>query len=182
VVQHVPAEMSGLVAEQNPWRVLEVVDGQATITQRMRQADGTRPKKIDTQKVGKLLGLAPDGDSAKLKANKSVLVINGNFGVALDPEPQIIPFHKVWHRLQEIRKANKGKPPRVLRNGMLVGLSAGSEDRRGLWRICSVKNNAGGIALDLSRPDECRATWINVRLKSLVRDGLAVLRPALCGG
>jgi hypothetical protein len=182
VVQHVPAEMSGLLAEQNPWRVLEVADGQATITQRMRQADGTRPKKIDTQKVGKLLGLAPDGDSAKLKANKSVLIIAGNFGVALDPEPQIIPFHKVWHRLQAVRKANKGKPPRVLRNGMLIGLSTGPENRRGLWRICSVKNNAGGMALDLSRPDECRATWINVLLKSLVRDGLAVPRSALCGG
>ena len=182
VVQHVPAEMSGLVAEQNPWRVLEVVDGQATITQRMRQADGTRPKKIDTQKVGKLLGLAPDGDSAKLKANKSVLVINGNFGVALDPEPQIIPFHKVWHRLQAIREANKGKPPRVLRNGMLIGLSTGPEGRRGLWRICSVKNSKRGVTLDLARPDQCGASWREVALKRLQQDKVALIHSLLCGG
>jgi HNH endonuclease/RuvC endonuclease subdomain 3 len=182
VVQHVPAEMSGLLVEQNPWRVLEVADGQATITQRMRQADGTRPKKIDTQKVGKLLGLAPDGDSAKLKANKSVLVIAGNFGVALDPEPQIIPFHKVWHRLQAIREANKGKPPRVLRNGMLIGLSAGPEDRRGLWRICSVKNSKRGVTLDLARPDQCGASWREVAVKRLQQDGAALIQSLLCGG
>jgi hypothetical protein len=181
VVQHVPAEMRGLRAEQNPWRLLSVQNGEATITQRIRQADGTRPRKVKNEKVGKLLGLAPNGQSAKLKANKSVLIIGENFGVALDPEPEIIPFHKVWHRIAELRKKNKGQPVRVLRNGMLIGLPAGPEKRRGLWRVCSVKNNAGGIALDLSRPDECRGTWINVLLKSLLRDGLVVVHPALCG-
>lgn len=181
VVQHVPAEMSGLSTEQNPWRVLEVADGHATITQRKRQEDGTRPRKIDTLKVGKLLGLSPDGDSAKLKANKSVLVIAGNFGVGLDPEPQIIPFHKVWHRLQGIRKANKGKPPRVLRNGMLIGITGGVEKRRGLWRVCVVQNSKTGIRLDLARPDECGRTWREVPVIKLLRDGMFIVSARLCG-
>ena len=107
VVQHVPAEMRGLRAEQNPWRLLHVQDGEATVTQRIRQADGTRPRKVKKENVGKLLGLAPHGQSAKLTANKSVLIIGENFGVALDPEPEIIPFHKVWHRLAELRKKNR---------------------------------------------------------------------------
>ena len=65
----------------------------------MRQDDGTRPRKTKTEKAGKLLGLSPDGDSAKLKTNKSVLVIGENFGAALDPQPQnsssvILPARK----------------------------------------------------------------------------------------
>jgi CRISPR-associated endonuclease Csn1 len=181
VVQHVPAEMSGLIAEQNPWRVLEISNGQATITQRIRQDDGTRPRKTKTEKAGKLLGLSPDGDSAKLKANKSVLVIGENFGAALDPHPQIIPFHKVWHRLQELRKANKGNSPRVIRNGMLIGVQGGAEKRRGLWRICSVKNSKTGIKLDVARPDECAATWREVAVSSLLRDGMVIVPARLCG-
>ncbi len=181
VIQHVPSEMHGLRVEQNPWRVLTVQDGMATIAQSTRNEEGIRIKKQKAEKVTKLLGLEPQGHG-KLKANKSVLVIAENFGVALDPEPQIIPFHKVWHRWQELRARNGGKPPRLLRNGMLIGLEGGVEKRRGLWRVCSVKNNSSGIALDLSKPDECKASWINVLLKSLLRDGLIIVKPPLCGG
>lgn len=182
VVQHVPAEMRGLRAEQNPWRLLDVQDGEATITQRIRQPDGTRPRKVKKEKVGKLLGLAPNGQSAKLKANKSVLIIGENFGVALDPEPEIIPFHKVWHRLAQLRKKNKGRAVRVLRNGMLIGVPTGLEARRGLWRICSVKNSKRGVTLDLARPDQCAATWREVAIKRLQRDGMKIVQPLLHGG
>ena len=120
VVQHVPARMDGLRVEQNMWRVVAVKDGEASLQQRIRQPDGTRPVKQSEEKVGKLLGLEPTGGSGKLKVNKGVLVIPDNFGVALDPQPAIIPFHKVWTRLKGIKAANAGKMPRVLRNGQII--------------------------------------------------------------
>jgi hypothetical protein len=77
-----------------------------------------------------------------------------NFGVALDPQPAIIPFHKVWTRLQEIRKANGGKMPRILRNGQLIRVKEGKF--KGIWRVFSAKNNASGMALDIGSPDAVR--------------------------
>ena len=117
VVQHIPARMDGLRVEQNTWRVIAVKDGEATIQQRIRQADGSRPNKPPTkEKTTKLLGFEP----GKLNSLKGALVIPDNFGVALDPQPTIIPFHKVWTRLQELKAANGDKPPRVLRNGQII--------------------------------------------------------------
>src|SRR5205807_2073350 len=109
-------------------------------------SDGTRPEKIAQEKSVKLLGLSPNGGNGKLKKNKGVLVIPDNFGVALDPQPAIIPFHKVWTRLQEIKTANSGKWPRVLRNGQIISVSGG-KNFQGTWRVFSAKNNAGGLAL-----------------------------------
>ncbi len=187
VVQHIPAEIAGLSAEQNAWRVVEVKDGVATLRQRNRQPDGTRPLKETTEKTSKLLGLQgnPDGTPGKLQKLKAALVIPSNYGLALDPEPEIIPFHKVWNRLRELREKNGGKAVRVLRNGMIIEVPRGGFI--GTWRIFSVKNNATGMALDIGRADVVRLQnkteghKINVRLSTLLRDGLTILRPGLCG-
>jgi hypothetical protein len=112
-------------------------------------------------------------------------VIGDNYGLALDPEPEIIPFHKVWVRLRELREKNGGRPVRVLRNGMLIRMPTGKF--AGIWRIFSVKNNTSGMALDLGRPDVVRLQnkveghKINVLLSSLLRDGLELLPVALEG-
>ena len=75
VVQHVPARMDGLRIEQNTWRVVSVKDGEATIQQCVRGADGILPPLKDKkEKVGKLLGL----NSGKLKNLKGALVIPDN--------------------------------------------------------------------------------------------------------
>jgi hypothetical protein len=134
--------------EQNTWRVVVVKDGEATLRQRIRATDGSRPEKTIAEKVTKLLGLEPVKKQGKLKANKGVLVIPDNFGVALTkPEPVIVPFHKVWTRLSELKEANGGKVPVVLRNGQIIRVTNGKKFK-GIWRVFSAKNNATGIALD----------------------------------
>jgi hypothetical protein len=181
VVQHLPARLSGLRVEQNTWRVVKVENGEATLRQRIRQADGSRPAKETKEKAGKLLGLKP----GKLHTNKGALVIPENFGVALDPAPVIVPFHKVWPRLQEIKMNNGGKMPRVLRNGQLIEIENGKF--RGIWKVFSAKNNASGMALDLGAPDVVRLKnkteghKINVLLSSLLKGGLKVLKTPLTG-
>ena len=185
VVQHIPSEMSGLRVEQNAWRVVKVDDGEALLQQRIRQADGSRPTKEKTEKTGKLLGIEPKNGRGKLQTNKAALVIPDNFGIALDPEPIIIPFHKVWERLQALKKANSGKTPRILRNGTLIKISKGKS--AGIWRVFSVKNNASGVALDIGKPDvvklknKTQGHRINVLVASLLRDGMETAGKRLTG-
>ena len=140
VVQHIPARMNGLRVEQNTWRVVAIKDGEATIQQRIRQPDGSRPLKRTEEKITKLLGVEPTNGMGKLRINKGVLVIPDNYGVALEPQPTVIPFHKVRTRLQDLKKANGGKMPRVLRNGQLIKVPEGNY--KGVWRVFSAKNNA----------------------------------------
>jgi hypothetical protein len=185
VVQHVPARMDGLRVEQNTWRVVATKDEEVILKQRIRQPDGTRPEKITEEKRSKLLGLRPVNGSGKLAANKGALVIPDNFGVALDPQLAIIPFHKVWTRLQELKKANNGKMPRVLRNGQLIQVPEGKF--KGVWRIFSAKNNTSGMAVDMGQPDVVRLKnkmeghKINVLLASLLKSKMAVARTPLTG-
>lgn len=183
VVQHVPAEVAGMRAELNAWRVVTPpdADGKVKLRQRIRQPDGSRPWKSREERAGKLVGLRP----GKLNDLKAALVIADNYGLALDPEPEIIPFHKVWVRLRELREKNGGRPVRVIRNGMLISVPQGKFI--GVWRVFSVKNNTSGMALDIGRPDVIRLRnkteghKINVLLTSLIRDGLTPVPSRLCG-
>lgn len=181
VMQHIPKEMAGLRAEQNAWRVVKVENGEVHLRQRIRKPDGSRPLKEKTEKIGKVIGLQP----GELQRRKAVLVIPDNYGLALDPEPTIIPFHKVWPRIQELRQKNGGKLPRVLRNGGLIAVPKGLF--AGLWKIFSVKNNASGIAVDIGSPDATRLQnktmghKINVRLTTLLKDGMEILATPYTG-
>ena len=186
IVQHIPARMDGLRVEQNTWRVVSEKDGDVMLQQRIRAADGTRPSaKEGKEKAGKLLGFAPKDGEGKLKKLKGVLIIPDNFGLALDPEPTIIPFHKVWTRLQDLKKRNGGKTPRVLKNGQIITVARGNF--KGVWKIFSIKNNATGMALDIGRPDVVKLLnkmdghKINVRLATLIRDGLSSEKYRLTG-
>jgi CRISPR-associated endonuclease Csn1 len=182
VVQHVPKRMTGLRVEQNAWRVVKIEGDEAIIRQRMRQPDGSRPVKETTERVTKLFGLNPVGGSGKLKALKAALIIPENFGIALDPEPTIIPFHKVWPRLQELKKTNGGKWPRVLRNGHLIHVPKGRY--QGTWRVFSSKAT---LTLDLGVPDKVRleskgeGQKREVQLRTLLRDGMTILDTPLTG-
>ena len=185
VVQHLPAKASGLRVEQNTWRVAKIEDGVATLRQRIRAADGSRPLKEAKENLQKLLGPSPENGPGKLAALKGALVIPDNYGVALDPKPTIIPFHKVWPRLERLKLANGGKRPRVIRNGQLISVPRGTF--QGIWKVFSVKNNREGIALDIGRPDVVRLLnktlghKINVRLATLTRDGLTAPSVPLSG-
>jgi len=178
VVQHLPKRMSGFRAEQNTWRVRESKDGEVVLEQRIRQPDGKRPPKQAVERTSKLIGL----EAGKLESLKGALVVGENFGVALDPEPRIIPFHKVWSRLEERKKANGGRMPRVLRNGQLIRVSQGRY--QGVWRVFSVK---ASLTLDLGMPDVVRLEnkgdrqRREVQLKTLLKDGMTILNTPLTG-
>ena len=126
--------------------------------------------------MGKLLGL----QAGKLSVNKGVLVIPDNFGLALDPQPTMLPFHKVWPRIQELKKANGGKMPRILRNGQLIRIRRGS--RAGIWRVLSTKSTeAYGLALNLALPDRLRLDRGNAPIATLIQDGLEIVDCGLAG-
>jgi hypothetical protein len=178
VVQHIPARMDGLRVEQNTWRVVTVKDGEAILQQRIRQPDGSRPLKRTEEKTTKLLGLQP----GKLSERKGVLVIPDNFGVALAPQPTIIPFHKVWKRLQELKQTNDGKRPQVLRNGHIIIVPRGRY--QGIWRVFSVKAT---LTIDIGSPDKVRlgskgeGQKREVQLQTLLKDGMMIQKATLTG-
>jgi CRISPR-associated endonuclease Csn1 len=184
VYQHIPAELRGLRVDQNAWRVVSIEDGKVTLRQKMRQPDGTRSPKSTVENQGKLLGISPDNGSGKLKKLKAAIVISENYGLALDPEPQIIPFHKVHQRICELTRKNGGKKPRILKNGMLIEIrkKSGRADYRGIWKIFSLKNNSTGLAVDMGWPDvialqnKTQGHKINVSLQSLLDSDLAILQ------
>jgi len=173
VVQHIPARMEGLRVEQNTWRVVAVKEDEVVLKQRIRQPDGSRPEKTAEEKSIKLLGLSPTNGNGKLAVNKGALVIPDNFGVALDPVPTVIPYHKVWTRLGVLKKTNSNKMPRVLRNGDLIHYT--EKGKPEIWKVFSIKNTARGIMLDIGHPDEVSNSRNNNRLTSFLKNGLKIL-------
>jgi CRISPR-associated endonuclease Csn1 len=139
-----------------------------------------------------LLGFAPTchPSESKLKPFKAVKVLGDNFGIALDPEPTLIrPLH-VWRQLQELKAANGGEWPRVIRLGMLIRVlraKTAKVDYRGVRMVRGVQvNQAKGYLVDLSPPDQIRyrgeeGCFQNVSLETLCKCGLEVLRAPLCG-
>ena len=187
VVQHIPADQSGAVLELNPWRVLHI-DGDPTapttpVTLRQQAStigkDSHRDikRKEKKEKAGKLIGLKP----GKLSKNKSVLIISENYGLALDPQPQIIPFHQVPQRLAQLKKQNGGELPRILRNGMFIRVSSGPN--KGMWKIFSAMAN---MKLKIAPPDypswdEKRPLAKKISINSLLKAGLEILTTPLTG-
>jgi|GEM_PF-180600 len=221
VVEHTPADMSGLAAEETVWRIFDPSDNHPS-ARRLKQWFEKKIKDGEIQKLpdptneadktvlivcrkrrdaksndkGKTLhdtgnvwrwvydevnkvrvvGLNP----GKLHRIKAVKLIRENFGIALDPEPTIVPFHKVWQRLMELKAKNGGKMPRVLRNGQLIRVLSGS--RAGLWRVTSVKQTeAYGLVLDLAYPDSVHLSRPNAPVEQLLKEGLEILKHSLTG-
>jgi hypothetical protein len=192
VVQHMPKDMGGLKVEENTRRILSVQDGRAKLRQRSRDPKTQKIIIKDTEEsTGKILGL----ESGKLQKQQGARVITDNYGVAiLDQLPEgtpdkdrfiIIPWHRVWHRIQELKERNQGTTPMILRQGQLVHVPEGNF--KGIWRLFSVKNNATGMAVDMGWPDvitlknKTEGHKINVRLSSLVKAGLQPLQVSLKG-
>jgi len=187
VVQHVPASMSGLKVEQTQWRVLHGPDGDGKLTLRQRgpRENGHRRFKEAKEASSRVLGFAPTREESKLKPRQAGIVISENFGAAIsDAGATVIPFHRVWNRLQELKGAD-GKPPLVIRRGQVIQVANGRY--KGLWRIHSVKDNKTGVSLDMARPELVKAEnkkagcGMNVRLASLVKNGLRQYETTLTG-
>jgi len=195
VVQHIPADMSGMRVEENTRGITSIKDDRVFLRQQSRDAKtGKLTIKPTDESRDKVIGLKP----GKLTPQNGVRVITDNFGVAIldhcaegEEKFVIIPWHKIWPRLQELKANNSGKLPRILRIGTLVRVpnKAGRSDYRGLWMVRGVQfNQKAGFLVDLSFPDviqyrisgrdDCAQ---NIRLKALYDGGLEVLKPPLTG-
>ena len=199
VVQHIPKDCGGLRVEENTRGVERVEEDEAGTITHVHLRQQSRDKNTGaiainhTEEVpGKTVGLAPIDGHGKLRPQKGVRVITDNFGVAiLDNAPEgtekfaIIPWHKVWWRIGELTKRNAGRPPRILRKGMLIRVPRGGY--AGIWTVFSTKNNSTGMALDMGCPDVVRLKnktpghKINVSLKTLLNNGLEILSSTFTG-
>lgn len=200
VVQHVPVKMDGMRVEQTTWSIVgESTDKNGKVTVSLRQhkvdikpgrydKDGKRPVKDSTEKPSLLLGYSvPAGKESKLKAIKGVVKIRDNYGAALDPTPTVIPFFKVHEKLRALRERNGGKFPRILRKGMLISVPAGTY--KGTWKIFGVQDNAAsGALVNIVMPDRVKEkesgkpdSKENVFLKTLIKDGMKILKTRLTG-
>ena len=170
VMQHLPADRSGAKTKLTTWGVLEI-DGERVKLQqsgfiddtgkprlnpdksRARSSKDANPNGIGDDKnwvrAGKLLGPSPKSGAGKLNSIKGALIIEQNYGLALDPTPSVIPFHDVTARLAELCKQNGSKPVRVLRNVMLIRIS-GHGERDGIWMIATIQET--DHKLDLIKP------------------------------
>jgi hypothetical protein len=185
VVQHIPRKMSGLKVQQNIWRVVGAPDedGYVPLRQAIRGADGKRTPKFREERPAKLHGYAPRGNpaEAKLSTLKGALIIEENFGIALDPEPQVMPFTQVWEAIRNLVKKNGGKPVRILRKGMVINVpNMPNASYPGLWRVHSISDKPRGIMLDIadvsyvSARDKDQKCRCNVLLKTLLKDGMTI--------
>lgn len=181
VVQHLPREKQGLPAELNTWGIEGVTEeGKVMLHMKIRDAEGKKSPKKALEKPQKLIGYGAIDKNSKLKSIKGARVIGENYGIALDPEPQIIPYFQVWKKIGEIKKRNNGKLPRILRNGMLIRVPKGTW--KGIWKIKSVKETeAYGISIDLSLIDGLKLSKGNAKLPKLLEDGLEILDHSYCG-
>ena len=212
VYQHVSSDMTGMKADQNPWRVVDFRDTHPSARKLIRAIKSAKldsnipndsvfivqwqrkdkklkkPKKLlleadeyylayDVVPKTKLMGLKP----GKLSSLKAVKVVSDNYGLALDPVPQIIPFAQVWKRLAELRAAHDGKPVRVLRKGSLIRIASGKF--AGAYKVFSLKKNHNGLSLDIGPRDvprplnkmTARGHFNNALLASLIKGGLEIM-------
>lgn len=194
VVQHIPANRSGTKAELMTWGITEYSQEQVKLHQKTSTTESNirvKTHKIRTERPDKLLGPKPHHGSGKLKAVNGALIIGENFGLVLDPEPQVIPFHQVQRQLDAITEINNGQVPRILRNGMLIRLKANpprsQQDYIGIWKIVSIKNNKGKFLLDLIRPAYITArngvAWsgMNKTLDPLLECGMEIVTNTYSG-
>lgn len=174
VVEHIPADMGGALLKETMQRVLSVQgNGEDAMVSLSKKKDGK--KKKNQVKASKLVGVFPEGAS-KLKALKAAIEIDDNYGVALDPKPVVIRHIKVFKRIMALKEQNGGKPVRILKKGMLIHLTSSKDPKRtGVWRITSIKDNKGGIAISLQIPHSAvprdkthEFNWINVKLDTLL--------------
>lgn len=183
VVRHNPRTMRGLKVQQNVWRIEgEDPDDPSKMWIRMKprnEAYEKEPKRKLERKT-KLFGSSPNNDDGKLKRLKGALIVEDNYGVALDPEPRVIPYQQIWSELGKLKKENDGKPVRILRNGDVIQVKSGKYS--GVWRIHSIKDANAGLLLDMASPEIVKAgngvvgAKMNVLLKTLIKDDLELLK------
>lgn len=189
VVRHIPAKMHGIVVDQTTWGIVAAdaitqLRQKTTVKNARCDETGKRFVKTAKEKRTRLLG-GPDAPDGKLSKIKGAILINENWGCALDPTPTVIPHFKVYPQLRALREKNGGRPIRLLRKGSLIQVREGTY--KGVWSVASIKDNADGICLDINSTDKVKMengsddSKINARLGSLLKAGLKILKPKLTG-
>ena len=180
VVVHQPQEKAGLKVQQNTWGVERVEGDSVFIRQHARdEKTGAITIKRDRVSVGKAFGLNPTKGEGKLKAIKSILLPEVNYGVALTQEPIVIRHQRVWGAIAAIKDANGGKMPQLLRRSDVIKVDTGRYV--GYWRVKSVKDGKIEPKLDIVRPyaideEDKRVGKREVSIKTLMKDGVHVIR------
>ena len=186
VVVHQPRKKAGLKIEQNTWGV-ERVEGKWAFLHKRERDEKTSAIKIEHKKVSveSAFGISPTKGQGKLKAVNGVLRSKDNYGVVLMNEPIVIRHQRVWGTIAAIKDMNGGVMPKVLRKYDLININSGGY--AGVWRVTSIKDNNDGTALTIVRPNSIKYTSgvsyakDNVLLKSLMKNGLEVLKPRYTG-
>jgi hypothetical protein len=139
--------------------------------------------KLVAEPLPKVLGPNPTRKESKLQPHgkgRGAIVIEENFGIALDPTPALIPFHKVTETLATLKKANQGNAPRILRKGTLINVKSGTW--QGHWKIISTKNSdAYGISVDLAKPSMLKMAKGNAKVPQMLSDGLEIVSSGISG-
>lgn len=194
VVQHIPADMSGIRVEENTRGVVKRENGRVILRQRKKDPDGKSVLNLTDESEGKVIGLPQqNGVGGKLAAVNGVRIIADNYGVAIlsdgslpsDQRFVIIPFANVWRRLREITLKNGRKKPEIWRNGAVIELNQGDTPTR--WRIFSVMASKEGAKLKLDRvdavayDDSSGSTGWKSTVRSLIKAGARLIRNNLSG-
>ncbi len=186
VVQHVPKDMGGMKVEENTRRVLSVEGGRAKLRQRSRDLKTGLQTVKDTEEAGlKLVGLEP----GKLHAQQGARVITDNYGLAiLDGLPKntpdkdrfvIIPWHRIWHRMQELKERNGSKKITIIRNGSIIELTH-QQGKRRLKVFGFGLASRDGIYLDVGETDAIKREKM-LYLGGFLREKGKILSLSYCG-
>lgn len=176
VVQHIPADMSGAKLKEQYIGLVKVENGKAYLHH-------AKDKKFEIKKASRYVG-TDSKRSPRLFAQRSVLNINDNYGLALieQEESIVIPHINVYKELQQLRQKHPRGKFRVLRKGQLIKVAGYKDKKRcGIWRVVSIKDNESGVALDLIRremlnvirtsPQSKLKVWENIRVSTLLKLG-----------
>jgi hypothetical protein len=186
IVQHIPADMSGLKVEENTRGIVKVENGRIFLHQQKRDEKTGKLTTNRTDEIpNKLIGLPSNGEASKLKAVKGVRVINDNFGVAFlhrNTESAdrfvIIPHHKIWHRLEELKVLNQGTRPIILRKGDIIEFKRSEQLVR--YRIFGAGQRARGLYFDAALLDELDRS-VELYPATLVRGNFRLVKTSLTG-
>ena len=186
IVQHIPSRMHGMAVDRTTWHILNATDpDKITLDQQKRDEKTGALSRTppDTEKASSLLGGPFAPANSKLKAIKGAVIINKNWGLALDPTPTIIPYFNVFPSLRKLRRQNNNRPIRIIRKGDIIRVERGTY--AGVWKVLSIMATMLLTISVVDNPQGKKAGHPfyreNVQLSSLLKGGLTILKPTLTG-
>ena len=184
-VRYASKRLGRTVLEETQWRVVNVKDGRVTVRQRNNDPKKKERYKFDELSLTAVYGLNPPSSDGKLLRNKAVYVGDANYAIALTNPPTILRERFVWRELQALAAKNGGKAPKLLRKGDLVVVH--ESERKGVWRICSIKDTRKGLKIDLTYPYNASGKyapsccWYEVLMTNLLKVSATFPRYRLTG-